>query len=225
MSLIKRTFLIVQAIVFLMITGCASVNEKHYFKTKNGENYFRVKIDANAGFSQAKYISGFYDESAVDIVFNELKTLPVTSRTTEGSAQTNTLLNNLGGQETLPLNPEKSGVFVMILSTNANSVANTIGNYAQNEQLLESIAILSNQDTLRNAEKLKIDHDALKARGPGFVATIKNILPSPDDAMKNPQLFEQKILSVVQALATELGATESIKSFDDAALAIAQQRN
>src|SRR5437870_2376680 len=63
--------------LLLLITGCASFHEEHYFVTKDRAgtpvNFFRVRVSGNTGLSRMRYVSGFYDERAVDLYFNEVK--------------------------------------------------------------------------------------------------------------------------------------------------------
>src|SRR4051812_49182226 len=60
-----------------LAAGCASFHEEHYFQTadKSGTplNFFRVRVDGNAGLTRLRYLSGYYDERAVDLYFNEVK--------------------------------------------------------------------------------------------------------------------------------------------------------
>src|SRR4051794_298126 len=62
----------------ISLAGCASVfDEKHFFKSKavdaQGQpvNYYRVEVKGTTMLSSSRYISGYFDESAVDRYFNE----------------------------------------------------------------------------------------------------------------------------------------------------------
>ena len=65
----------------LAIAGCGtSFRENHYFSSASDNpsregktNYFRVTVDGWAAFSAARYVSGYYDERAIDLFFNEVK--------------------------------------------------------------------------------------------------------------------------------------------------------
>jgi len=120
----------------MLVFGCANIREDHYFKSysKNAgvaTNYFRLTVKANADLSSARYIAGYYDERAVDLFFNEIKSAAGTNQTNPSKL----FMDNQespGSDEVLkPLDPQQQGAFVMIFSTNAEAVANTIGNFAK----------------------------------------------------------------------------------------------
>lgn len=78
----------VLAVLCFGIIGCASFEENHYFQsvklnTLAGEsvptNFYRLHVSGRAWFSSARYCSGYYDERAVDLFFNEVKLKPTES--------------------------------------------------------------------------------------------------------------------------------------------------
>ena len=136
----------------LCTAGCAvTFKEDHYFQQQNkaGDvtNYYRLQVSGYGALSSARYVSGFYDERAVDLFFNELKveqTGTSTDKTLFKDAQ-----KNPGSDETIkPLDPGAHGAFVMILSTNASSVARTIGQFSENQIVADAITNLMNRDAL-----------------------------------------------------------------------------
>ncbi|HTU61038.1 MAG TPA: hypothetical protein VMF89_21440, partial [Polyangiales bacterium] len=119
-----------------LLGGCsAMVREEHYFATyaksdspHEPRNFFRLEITGASTFSNARYIAGFYDPRAVDLFFNELK--PQSSDRTLFSANL-----QLPGESTVltPLSPGDRGTYVMVLSTNADAIADAIGSFSESQ--------------------------------------------------------------------------------------------
>ena len=72
----------------LVMSSCATTfKENHYYqsinpKTQRVTNYYRLTVNGYAVMSSARYVSGYYDERAVDLYFNEVKV----AETPEGDA-------------------------------------------------------------------------------------------------------------------------------------------
>ena len=58
-------------ILIISICSCQSAKELHYFK--QGDNYYRIKINECAFLSSSRYQSGYYDEAALDQYFGEIR--------------------------------------------------------------------------------------------------------------------------------------------------------
>lgn len=143
-----------------LVTACVTnFNEVHYF-TSVGQagdgkptNYFRLTINGKASFAKTRYVSGYYDERAVDLFFNELKTTP---GTVEDIAKIFIDNQKDPGTEDLvkPLSPTpQNGTLVMLFSTNANSVANAIGSFAESHAVADAITNLVNRDAIVAARR------------------------------------------------------------------------
>src|SRR5690348_16710028 len=70
------------AAALLLLSGCASVVDRHHFATvdaQTGEiiNIFRVTVRGDAQLANARYISGYYDQRAVDLFFNQVRSTPL----------------------------------------------------------------------------------------------------------------------------------------------------
>lgn len=104
----KVFLLLVTMLVFL--SGCASFNEKHHFRTVNpdtGEiiNYMRLTIKGEAHWSKANYCSGYFDEKVLEKFFSGFP-----SHNQEQGSLIN--VNDKDGQqnpegETVPASPEE----------------------------------------------------------------------------------------------------------------------
>ncbi len=194
----------------LTLFGCASFREVHYFKTVDSSsravNYFRLTVKGNAGFSSARYLASCFDERAVDLFFNELKTPENTVRP---------IFKVDSGQDPpseIELDSCKSpGKFVMIMSTNPDSVANTIGSFAESNVSAAAMTNLLNRDAIATARLEKAGADAttkrLTATREELTAQIQGI-PSDDGAGGPPDqaVVTDAFLRVVNTVGRELGA-------------------
>ncbi len=166
----------------MVLCGCASFDEKHYFATidpttQRPVNYFRLTIDGNVSTTNMRYVSGFYDERAVELFLNETKATTFDSTNLNGGVPpifpgmdcTGKADDKCAARLSLvPLGSkaENNGAFVMIMSTNADSIANTIGAFAEQQQNVTSAIYLLNSNLFRDVKKLKaletIDSDNRK---------------------------------------------------------------
>lgn len=144
-----------------LVAGCAAtVQENHYFAAFNEPTpgarepvqFYRVSVDGNTQFANARYLTGYFDERAVTLFFNELKS-PPDGRLFEQN-------RTLPGTDTklTPLNaPAGEGAFVLIMSTNADSIAATIGAFAESQVVADSLTRILNRDRF----KAKVQSDAM----------------------------------------------------------------
>lgn len=147
MKLQKHSLLVI--LTFLAITSCQVGHEIHYFK--EGKNYYRITIHESSFASKSRYMSGFYDEAALDKYFGEMSQ-PVESDSTKAA---DVSFYNPTNGDRLQIDSNKR--FVMILSTNNNVVSNQISAFADNEQILESIARLSKKSKIEESNKYVAD--------------------------------------------------------------------
>jgi hypothetical protein len=157
---------------FVLLGGCtAAVIDRHHFATVDARtneiiNVFRVTVHGNAEMANVRYISGFYDQRAVDLFFNETRSgaLPADLqsvgverifRTVDCSTLTNDqcLTEQNRQLRTVPIgsNPNQQGAFVMILSSNADAVAGTIGAFAENDLAVGSVMYLATRSDREEA--------------------------------------------------------------------------
>jgi hypothetical protein len=141
------------AVLFLAaLGGCsATFHEKHHFATVDTEtgevqNIFRVTVNGDASMTNARYVAGFYDERAVDLFFNEIQSRPLTDADRNSGAPPIFRQVDCSGMDEaackakqdqilrmIPVGADlgRTGTFVMILSTNADAIANTIGSFCR----------------------------------------------------------------------------------------------
>lgn len=197
--------------------GCsATIGQKHHFAVYNGAstepvNFFRLTISGGASMSGARYVSGYYDERAVDLFFNEIRTAQKSPAIFEAN-----LVNPGTTQKIEPLNPgAEHGAFVLLLSTNADSVVNTIGSFAESEVVAESITNLINSDKIRSKALSDARATPLRAGATALVTQIDALLPA-SDATTTPAGARESYLRVLSVLAQARGYRGSFTTFDEA---------
>lgn len=203
-------------ITSLLSSGCVtSFGEKHYYQLTNPKtgkvtNYFRLTVGGYASFSSARYVSGYYDERAVDMFFNELKikpTSPTATSTRELFVDDQTNPGTTG--KITPLSPsDANGSLVMILSTNASSVTNTIGQFAEGQVVAEAVSNLANKDLLA-ADSRRNQLAVLSANAAASeIEQLMKLVPQTANAEA-----EESLLRVLNAIAR--GITPETKTLED----------
>jgi hypothetical protein len=206
----------------ILLSGCVtSFGEEHYYQLKDSQsgkvtNYFRLKVNGYAALSSARYVSGYYDERAVDMFFNELKIQPTSSSTSINKVLVDNQINPGSTSKITPLSPSNAnGALVMILSTNASSVTNTIGQFAEGQVVAEAVSNLANRDLLaadnRRNQTLVISANATASE----IEQLMALLPDSENAEQSKT--EDALLRVLNAIAR--GVTPeatTLKDFDEA---------
>ncbi len=175
--------LLILFLIVLLADGCQSAKELHFFKS--GDNYYRLKINESSIASKSRYLSGYFDESAVDKYFSEMSQPKDTVKWLTSS--------------------NRNAQLVMILSTNSNSVAEQIGNLATNEQLLENVAMLANKDKFEKgyefaklSAELKKVKSNIQTAGNAYIesATGETILANINDFLSNLKITAKDHLTL-----------------------------
>jgi len=204
----KGMALLVLALVF--IAGCQGGRELHYFK--EGDNYYRLSIRQHAFLSSSRYVSGYFEQTAVDRYFGELAR-PDSAKLTAITA------GNIGDAsrpcETGMTNRTDGAKLVMVLSTNADAVTDQISNLAKNDQLLQTIARLTHGDAIKETKELrrglvrqqKLDL-ALVAAGEQYLATL--------DANATEVQLRSQLLAYLNYSATLYGERVSFQNVEEA---------
>jgi hypothetical protein len=205
---------IAAALALLCFTGCATqFQEKHYFKavdpdTGKAVNYFRITISGHSSFTASRYVSGFYSQKAVEYFFNEFRS----------DKQPELRLEPVGVDSSDHRVGEEEGAFVLVLSTNAKAVADTIGEMTDNDALTKAFNRLLRKDDIEAAEKLVFGMSARKDDAQRnyenidhAVFDLKEQMPNADKAR-----LRQQAVRIVAAVAKAMGEKDPIATFDDA---------
>jgi len=218
-------------------SGCSTFNDSHYFRSFNettGEstNYFRLKISGGAQFSSARYVSGYYDERAVDLFFNELRVGP--SGKTDGSSSSSNkeaLFTGLPApsntmEKIKPLDPSTHGAFVMILSTDASSVANAIGNFAESNVVAESITNLVNRDKITAAREQQARQSVESGKASAVAGELQSMFSKvPANGGASTDEMKQAYLRILNVIGSALGRQSAFVEIEEANIWLKERRN
>lgn len=168
----KKTLKLVSMGCLLLSISCSTINEVHYFKdkitersdapTKTVANYYKVQITGCSFLSSSRYVSGYFDQNAINLYFNEF-TQPENGQLFGTSPQ--------GG-----FTNETGNELVLILSTNAKAISDQIGNISKNQVILNSAASLVQDEKIKEAQELKINLSTLNADTNNFIFQSDNYL-------------------------------------------------
>lgn len=206
-------------VVVYSICGCATrFGETHYFKSVNvaGEsiNYFQLNVKGGVFLSSARYVSGFYDERALDLYFGESISQPNDGK-----------ISKAPGAEVVSLGADDGGKFLMILSSNSDAIAGQIGQMADNQELATSLARLIRRDAILQEGSAQIDLSLQKARGNVAAQLGDSLISNVDASRASMDELEARVLQYVNVLAHGLGENQTFKDFSDLEVWVNQQRS
>jgi hypothetical protein len=207
----------------LLSVGCSSVfTETHYFKasdpnTGDPVNYFKVEVTGSGAAVRSRYVSGYYDERAVDLFFNELKTEAATA------GDIGPIFNAMtepGTDVTVkPLSPGPDrGAFIMFFSANAKAAADAIGSFAENQAVADAITNILNRGTIREQRTLAAAAAVSSARNAATLAELEALfaeVPDPTNAVGEEET-KAAYLRILSAIARSLGTDVEFGDFDEA---------
>ena len=160
------------------MAGCSTVvQENHYFAAfkdnasggREAVQFYRVSVDGNSQFANTRYLTGYFDERAVSLFFNELKS--TTSQRLFDDAMV--LPGAPAGTKITPLSPSaENGAFVLIMSTNADAIASTIGSFAESQVVGDSLTRLLNRDRFLAKNQSDARLSVNKAEATALVAQV-----------------------------------------------------
>lgn len=206
--------------------ACASkVEETHYFAAYRGEDrsqpseFFRLTVEGTTQMSSARFVAGYYDERAVDLLFNEMRV------STDTAAQVDTCdcdIEPLFNVRTHadgsidPLNPTlENGAFVLILSNNADAVVRTIGSFSESQLVADAVTNLLNRDRIVEAAEAEAADDATRAAARASTSIIASALDRAA-AAPDAETAQAEYLRALDAMARPLGRATGFDSPDDA---------
>lgn len=227
------------------LTACGGrFREVHYFATVNKTtqqpvNFFRLSVKGAADATNARYIAGFYDERAVDIFLNqtnngrgtatdnprgEVRSLFDVALCASVATATECAAKRSAQLEVVPVGGTSStldhGAFVMIMSSNADAIAKTIGSLADNEAALSSTLFLLNRDQIASSAKVKAVAAVAGAQRDAANAEIATLLTAAaavtDTAQAGIDKRTELYLAAVRAAARASGSNMPIGNIDEA---------
>ncbi|WIV97478.1 hypothetical protein [Kinneretia aquatilis] len=192
------------------LVACTSFKQVYHFQsggaTAEQPNFFRVVVSGSAQTAKARFLAGFYDERAVDLYFNEI-------RSPDGELRTLFPLNQKApGEDTVlkPLSPETGkGTFVMIFSTNPKAVADTIGNFAESQLVADALTNILNKREVEAARILTATRSASDSGANAAADELAAILPADSGAPADAATLERNYRRALEAISRQTGGPQS----------------
>lgn len=190
--------------------GCASsFSEKHYFKSVNAEgtpiNYYRLNVKGNTFLASSRYLSGYFDEQAVDAYFSEI-------------VQPDKALfsSTIAKGDVKPLSEDLEGKkLILLLSSNSDAIAAQIGQFANNQEILGDLTRLIHRDRIRETLIAQTEAELQDIKGKALADIGQRIIVDMEDNA-DVTTVEANILFYVNRLASEFGNTTPFKKLDEA---------
>lgn len=192
----------------LLLGGCAAtIHETHFLpsyapsddRQVNPVNFFRLQVDGTASLTNARYLSGFFDERAVDLFFNEMKA-PTNQKLFDETIKPP---GQPANEAFKPLTPTTDGAYVLILSTNADSIANVIGSFAESQVVADALTRAFNKDRFAAKAQSDVEVSTLTARAKLATDRVKLGLESAKVATNDAAArtaYQRSLLALAQAL-------------------------
>jgi hypothetical protein len=228
-KMLQKRKVVVSCLIAAFLGGCAAnIHETHYFATINRAtnepvNFFRITVNGNVEMLNARFVSGYYDERAVDLFFNEAKAKdfgPIFGRLACDPAKPDDCKAKANdAYKVIPVGNAGSdqGAFVMILSTDATAITDTIGGLAENEAVLNSALYLATRGDRRELQQLVANKTILGKQRKAVIDELTRLFATMESTTSSAAL-EQGHLAVLQTLASSLAPSSSpqFKDFTEA---------
>lgn len=181
-------------IVMLLVTSCSTFRETHLFKDtlQPVANYYKVEVKGYSFLSSSRYVSGYFDRTAIQEYFGEIGQ-PDKARFVPVS-------NSLNDQ-----NKE----LVLLLSSNSDAIANGISNLVKNKTTINSIALMANKDKIEEAAIVKSNIDAVNNDIKLYKMRIDANLLSSNEGLKDAEV-KKSYLDLVRSELAQLYPGENI---------------
>lgn len=211
---------------FSLLAGCSSFHETHYFKSVNAKgepvNYYKLTVTGGSTLSSSRYLSGYFDESAVETYFGEYVQpdkghFPATKPAAEGETQVRSLDQSWDGRR-----------LVLLLTSNSDAVAEGIQSLAQSEGVAATLARVVGRDRLAASRDASGELAVSQARAKAASTLIGTLITplSTDAASPAPQPdAEAAMLRAANALVTYLDRDRAFKSLDEVAAWVRENGN
>ncbi len=200
-------------LIMIMFTSCSTFHEIHYFKdkvdTKNGislvPNYYKVEIRGYSLISSSRYLSGYFEQSAINLYFNEMtqpKEAKLFNKTddNEMTQPKEAKLFNKTDDDDKTFTNEKGNELILILSTNAKAVSDQIGNIAKNQDILNSLATITQKEKYTELTNVKSEISKVESDINNFIFLSNNYLKDISKTAATEDEKKQKIKQYINSL-------------------------
>jgi hypothetical protein len=197
-------------LLMVMLGGCTSFSQTYHFQSGGAggdlPNFFRVKVEGDAQTAKTRFLAGFYDERAVDLYFNEVKS------TSNGELRKLFDTQTAPGESTpiKPLTPEQGrGTFVMIFSTNPKAVADTIGNFAESQVVADALTNIFNKREVEAARLLTAGRAVGDLSATAIADELAALLPTDSGSVDSAAALERKYRRALEAISRQTGGPQT----------------
>lgn len=184
----------------LLLTACVSrFGEKHYFRSEDESgapiNYYRVTVKGGTFLTNSQYLSGYFDEDAVNTYFGQTSSKPG---------------QKPGGVKLTPVNGDETRRLVLLLSSDSDTVASDIGQLADNTALMDDLTnLIVGGNSI--SKKLRVE----QAKALALVSKSERLLGNlPEKG--SASAAKKPVLELVNDLAADLGNSQRFASLADA---------
>jgi len=197
------------ALALSQLLGCAAtIHENHYFAAykqtaddvREPVQFYRLTVDGNAQLSNVRYLTGFFDERAVSLFFNEMRS-PANAKLFDDSM---TLPGAPAGTKITPLSPTATdGAFLLIMSNNADAIAGTIGSFAESQVVADSLTRMLNRDRFLAKTKSDAKLSVQKAEATALITQLEAHAKAAKDAITGEQAaasYRRALTALAQSL-------------------------
>ncbi|WP_337043756.1 hypothetical protein [Emticicia sp. 17c] len=193
-----------------LLQSCIThINEFHYFKDdlRPLPNYYRVHVRGYSFlYSQTRFYAGFFKSDAIDIYFNEF------SQPKNGELRKKADSTNIH-----PIDGDTDKQLVVILSSNADAIADQIGNVTQTQNALKNLMQLTSTDKQANLVSLQDKKEILMDENESLFDIGNTLLTGVETVPAGDTLKVQaSLLQLLNQLASTEGKPVSFKSFKEA---------
>lgn len=215
-------------------TGCSTASkETHYYRAVSEDgtvkNYYKLDISSSSELASSRFVSGYFDEQAVNQYFSEVtggkQTLPGTTGTnSQAQGKPATITDTAISPKDVdskaariePAGPGRNGTkLVLLLSSNSDAIANEIGAIADGQQISNLVGQILTREKQAELDAASLQLNKQYDRA-GEIIELGAVTLRPENLKSSTQqereLSKAAILNMVNKIALSLGAPEP---FDD----------
>lgn len=201
----------------LLAGGCSKFHEVHYLKSNVSKgqtpNYFRVTVNGDTFMSSSRFMSGYFDEAAVNTYFGGFKQ-PEGGRLTAVASETKE-------SGVMPIAATESGsTLILLLTSNADEIANSLNALANSEAITQALAGIVSHDQLEAAAQNAADAPAQESAGAALATMGSKLIPAEPAAgvTLSPPAVRADLLAYANKLASSLEPGTHFDSLEQAKL-------
>lgn len=221
------------ALALFYLAGCSTASrETHYYRaiSEDGtvKNYYKLDITSSSELASSRFVSGYFDEQAVNQYFSEVtggrQTLPGTTPSTQSQSKPSTTTDTAVSPKDVdssvtriePAGPGRNGTkLVLLLSSNSDAIANEIGAIADGQQISNLVGQILSREKQAELDSASLQLNKQYDRA-GEIIELGAVTLTPENLKSSTKqerdLSKAAILNMVNKIALSLGAPEP---FDD----------